>query len=242
MARFYKEMEMTETLKELIAQGTDIEETLTEIEEHQLSKCEQIIAGGLGTFLNVGQALATIRDNRLYRVEYQTFEKYCKDVWDLSRMHAHRQIRAYETVNLIESKCNQLVTFSELKSAKETQNEKILPINEAQTRPLTKLKDPEDQIKAWGLVLDQLNEGKKLTAALIASAVKEVRPQAVERKFKETGENVDKTKLLSSLFRRQVKIMMKIVEDEINSGWKTTSRKEAINAFKTFIRLIQEEE
>ena len=43
---------------------------------------------------------------------FKTFEKYCKEVWDLSKMHARRQVRAYEAVSLLESKSNQLFTFS----------------------------------------------------------------------------------------------------------------------------------
>ena len=64
-----------------------------------------------------------IRDARLYRTEYGTFEDYCQDRWGVARMHAGRMIAAaQEVVN-----CNQLVAK---------------PETESQARLLTRLAHP----------------------------------------------------------------------------------------------------
>lgn len=39
-----------------------------------LASCEQRIERGLKTFIDVGQALAEIRDSRLYKGTHETFE------------------------------------------------------------------------------------------------------------------------------------------------------------------------
>ena len=79
---------MAQTPAEIIQDGGDITITLTDMESYKLKQCESVIKAGLSTFLNVGQALATIRDNRLYRAKYDSFERYCKSVWDLSKGYA----------------------------------------------------------------------------------------------------------------------------------------------------------
>lgn len=68
--------------------------TLQPIEVDALTEHEATIANGLQTFKEVGCALADIRDRRLYRGDYGTFEDYCRERWNLSRTHADRMITA----------------------------------------------------------------------------------------------------------------------------------------------------
>ena len=44
--------------------------------------------------MEVGLALAEIRDLRLYRREYSGFEEYCRKKWGWSKQHAYRLIEA----------------------------------------------------------------------------------------------------------------------------------------------------
>lgn len=62
----------------------------------QLAAAEEAIERGLSTFMEVGSALATIRDGRLYREEYGTFEDYCKGRWGFSSRRARQLIDAVE--------------------------------------------------------------------------------------------------------------------------------------------------
>lgn len=63
-------------------------------EARQLHECETVIREGLTTFMNVGAALATIRDHRLYREGFATFEEYCRAKWGMSKTHSNRLIAA----------------------------------------------------------------------------------------------------------------------------------------------------
>lgn len=41
-----------------------------------------------------GQELRAIREDKLYRERYQTFEEYCEKRWELTEVHADRLINA----------------------------------------------------------------------------------------------------------------------------------------------------
>lgn len=272
----------------LIQEGKDITTHLTDTEQFQFDKYEQIIKDGLNTFLNVGHALAQIRDHRLYRATHQTFEKYCRERWDFGKSYANRQINGYQTINLLESKMAPIgaknepskeealaeltekclgckhrrpladrnnkgiripwapgkcthsdgLCESEPQPGESVQQEVVLPMNEAQTRPLTKL-TPDAQVEAWKLVLEQLNEGKKLTAGLVTKAVKQVHGETVEKKAKKAGKAVKKTVMLSPAFQNQYQVMLNIISDERNSNYRTSSPKEMIRALKEAIKIIE---
>ena len=81
---------------------------------------EATIERGVRTFLEVGRALGAIRDGRLYRETHGTFEAYCRERWRMDRTYAHRYIDAARV-------CEMLPTGN-------------TPANEAQVRPLTKIR------------------------------------------------------------------------------------------------------
>lgn len=68
--------------------------TLTRPELVVLDDCEATIERGLKTFVEVGSALAMIRDNRLYRAEHATFEAYCAERWGFTDRRARQLIDA----------------------------------------------------------------------------------------------------------------------------------------------------
>jgi hypothetical protein len=63
-------------------------------EEARLEELEKIIAKGKKTFVEVGLALAEIRDLRLYKSEYSNFADYCREKWGWTKQHAYRLIEA----------------------------------------------------------------------------------------------------------------------------------------------------
>lgn len=63
-------------------------------EVEMLRACEAQIKRGRETFIRVGNALATIRDRRLYRETHATFEIYCAERWNLKRQRAYELIDA----------------------------------------------------------------------------------------------------------------------------------------------------
>ena len=101
--------------------------SLNEIETNRLTELETVIGRGLQTFVDVGIALLEIRDSRLYRNEYSTFEDYCRDRWAMDRTYAHRTIEAAKVASNLLPIGN-------------------IPVNEAQARPLTSLPPEQQQI------------------------------------------------------------------------------------------------
>lgn len=125
---------------------------LTKNEQNVLHECEIIIEKGLSSFFDVGTALLKIRDEKLYRIEFKTFEQYCKTRWQLAQSTAYQLVYGAEVVKNLKSSA-----IAEL------------PANEAQVRPLTTL-DPEDQIKVWQEVLEVKPDGK-VTAKFVEKFV-----------------------------------------------------------------------
>ena len=127
----------------------------------ELERLEHLISDRLSrTFVEVGQALARIRDEDLYReAGYHTFEVYCRERWDMSRPYAYQQIAAASVVSAIADK--QLPP----------------PSNEAQARELTKLPEA-DRLKAWrDAVKASDSTGVPVTARLVREMVKQRLPE-----------------------------------------------------------------
>lgn len=133
--------------------GTTIAAQLTAAEQSELVTCEEIIGRGLATFIDVGRALARVREARLYRAQFGTFEEYCAERWDLSSKHANNLVAAAEVQELISG-----TTVPKINS-------------ERQARELAPLLDEPDLLKeAWQEVIEKNN---KPTAAAIREVVQE---------------------------------------------------------------------
>lgn len=66
-------------------------------EEVRRDQLEAVVAAGLKTFIEVGQALLELRDGRLYRATHNTFDAYLRDRFGFTRQHAYRLMGAAET-------------------------------------------------------------------------------------------------------------------------------------------------
>lgn len=122
---------------------TDALYTLTEEEKIRLAEHEEVIDDGLNTFHKVGMALLDIRDNRLYRQNYRTFEHYCQERWGMGQSHAYRLMDAAQVVNNLQS----------------SPNGGTLPESERHIRPLIDLQ-PEEQQVIWNVVKKTAPKGK----------------------------------------------------------------------------------
>jgi hypothetical protein len=74
---------------------------LASTETRALTEHEAVIERGLHTFTEVGNALLAIREQRLYRGEYDTFEQYAERRWGLARNRAYQLIEAATVVSKI---------------------------------------------------------------------------------------------------------------------------------------------
>jgi hypothetical protein len=129
--------EMTEPVADLPQVSEEPEMGLS---DQTFIELEAVVERGLATFLEVGQALATIRDRGLYRDTHLTWEDYCRDRWGFSARRARQLIAASGT---------------------------IVPVaNEAQARALAGL-DADEQRRVWDAALEG---GDRPTAADITQA------------------------------------------------------------------------
>ena len=122
---------------------------LTSEESNRFQELEIILAKGLLTFVDVGNALLEIRDSRLYREKFDTFEDYCRQRWRMTKSRANQLVAAVEVAG------NLTTTVA------------IAPTSERQIRPLAKL-EPGQQRDAW-TIATELNSNP--TAAQVQEAV-----------------------------------------------------------------------
>lgn len=129
-------------------------EVTTPAETARLCELERVIERGLNTFVEVGNALAEIRDAGLYRNSHATFEDYCAARWNMSRPRAYQFIEAAEIVAV-------LSTNVDIQP----------PANEAQARPLSVI-EPEHRAEVWQRAVETAPEGK-ITARHVSEVVQE---------------------------------------------------------------------
>jgi hypothetical protein len=70
------------------------EQVVSARETHPLAELEKTIARGKQRLLEMGLALGVIRDQRLYRREFGSFDDYCRAKWGCGRQRAYRLIKA----------------------------------------------------------------------------------------------------------------------------------------------------
>ena len=67
----------------------------------RLAELEKVIHRGKKSFVEVGLALAEIRDMRLYKPEFKTFMDYCKEKWGWGKGYCNHVIRAAQVVGAL---------------------------------------------------------------------------------------------------------------------------------------------
>jgi hypothetical protein len=70
---------------------------------------ERTIEAGQQTFVEVGLALTEIRDSKLYRADFETFDQYCQKRWGWSQKRASHLIIASEVVKMLPVKDSTIV-------------------------------------------------------------------------------------------------------------------------------------
>jgi len=208
-------------------------------EKQRLAELEGIIAENFRGFVAVGQALAEIREQRLYRQTHRIFEDYCRDLWDMSHQRAF-QLEASSRV--IENLATIVAT-----SDTETPVE-ILPANEAQARELARLQ-PEEQVKVWSDLLHAArmqSMEKEKPVAITAKAVKkavlnfkgEKLEVAIKQAVREPSEH--RTEFESEEFKTAFQAFMVQIDIERRAGWRNTSRKSCHKALLTVLEAVAE--
>lgn len=132
--------------------------SLTTSQRKTLANNETVIGQGLATFVDVGRALASIQDGKLYAGEFESFVEYCHERWDITDRHARRMMLGSAVVQRIQA----------------GPIGPVLPATESQARPLTTIA-VEKVGDVWQAVVEQAEldvDGKpRITAALVQREV-----------------------------------------------------------------------
>ncbi|MBO3463373.1 MAG: hypothetical protein KME33_35830 [Aetokthonos hydrillicola CCALA 1050] len=113
------------------------------------------------SFYEAGKALKELRDRRLYRNSYATFQEYCRERFSFTHRHVNYLISGSIIVDNILTG---------------TIGSQIVPTSERQVRPLTKL-EPDKQRIVWQMAVEEA--GNKVPSSTV---VKDI----VEREIKRT--------------------------------------------------------
>jgi len=142
-----------------VLESTPLKSLLTAAEQTEKQDLETAIKSGWKTFLEVGSAVAKIRDKKLYRNEYETFEEYLLNELGYSLPYAYSLIGSAE-VNA------QLSAIAEIT---------VKPLNEAQFRELIPVPEAK-RVAAWKSAV-KLAGDKTVTAKIVRQAASAFKPR-----------------------------------------------------------------
>jgi hypothetical protein len=133
--------------------------------EDRLKQLESVIEAVERSWEPLARALVEIRDSKLYRDFYDSFEKYVEQRWELSRARAYQLMEAVKVKDFLST------------------TGRHLPTSERQARALMGL-EPDLQLKVWlEAIKDDPNpSGQKVADArrtLINAESKKLRPATV---------------------------------------------------------------
>lgn len=143
---------------------------LTVAEQSRLKSLEAKVDAGITSSLSAGDALRQIRDEKLYRQDYRSFDDYLQERWGCGKRYAYRIISAFE----VREKLPEPVA-SKLRT-------------EGQLRPLTDV--PDSKLEE---VLDraiEMADGAPMTSGLLKRAKAEV----IEPELKPVDEAADRAR------------------------------------------------
>lgn len=123
---------------------------MTSEEFVELDRCESVIRQGLETTGEVIQALKVIKDRKLYRQDYRSFESYCTTKWGFGANYAGKLMAAGDVAE-------------------------VVPVhNERQAREIKTLSD-EEKVEAWERASEEAGGEDKITAKILGEAARKLK-------------------------------------------------------------------
>ena len=178
-------------------------------EEKRLEQLEDVVVENFKTFVQVGQALAEIKERKLYRMKALTFEKYCKELFDIAKSRAYQLIEAADVVQNVHN-CGRF----------DDDRKSLLPLNEGQARPLAKLR-PEQQLAVWQAAVESAPKGK-LTASHVQKVVKQYLGEKIQKTVHKAQKEVAVS--CSAEFSEAFEAFSEQVIKERDANYKHTAR------------------
>ncbi|HBA73071.1 MAG TPA: hypothetical protein DCZ63_13045 [Geobacter sp.] len=205
-----------------------IEKPLSAREAMMLAEYEHTIVKDFAAFYRVGQALAEINRLRLYRTEEgRTFEQYCKKLWDMSKSKAYQLIDASGVYGQLQLQCGEFLSTN-CGDSQDGSQERNLPLNEAQVRPLTKFKGhPEKIVAMWKEATHSAPNGK-VTASHVNKVVKSYLGENIKKTVHAARQKVSQT--CSAEFTEAFDAFAEQISEARKANYKHTSREMIIKA------------
>jgi hypothetical protein len=165
---------------------TYLKKRIALIDKFDLDNLERAVRQGLEVFYRVGEALAEIRDRKLYKQHgFTDFRDYLREYWNMGKSKAYRLIDSAEVMtnlksvpncgqNLVESKSvpNWGQNYTDISRGRGDLAPRVLPKSESITRELAKL-PPEQQAEAWQKAVESAPDHNP-TAAHTKAVVAEI--------------------------------------------------------------------
>ncbi|GAB6191120.1 hypothetical protein [Desulfocastanea catecholica] len=177
-------------------------------EEKRLEQLENLVVENFKTFVQVGQALAEIKERKLYRMKALTFEKYCKELFDIAKSRVRELINATDVIENLRHGGG----FGD--------DQLLLPLNERQVRPLIKLR-PEQQLAVWKAAVESAPRGK-VTSSHVANVVKSYLGEKIKKTVHQAQKEVSVS--CSAEFSEAFEAFSKQVLKERDANYKHTAR------------------
>ncbi len=201
--------------------------TLTPAETRRRKELEQTIARGVMACFEMSMALEAMQEERLFLSTHPTFEAYCKDLWEISRIRAYQLIAAVKVIKNLRGEdaadVNHGLHYEQMVSSSDI----ILPANERQCRPLTLLPTPDQQREAWKWVLDTAPDGR-ITAGHVARVVRSFIKGEIKEKVKDIQRRIARDTVVSMEFKTGFQSLWQVVHDAKEEGWKKTTKQAAL--------------
>jgi hypothetical protein len=142
---------------------SDLPNTLTHEERESLAKCEAAIETLQFAFWAAGKALQIVRDGRLYRAKYGSFDAYVEERWQMQRNYANKLIRTWRIAEaLFDCESNGLVPNGTAKKVNQAQVWELVPAAENWT--------PDAAADIYRTVLEV--DGVAVTAEILKGVVR----------------------------------------------------------------------
>lgn len=147
---------------------------MTKEEKADFTRLDRIVRRGVEAVFEVGRALGEIKERKLWRKEYPSWQRYCESVVGHSRIHVHRLIAAARAADVIAA-------------GMLPNGDTVPPRSEGQVRPLTALENDEDVRKVWGKAVEIA--GGQPTARQVEEAIVEIfPPESPQERERSRGE------------------------------------------------------
>jgi hypothetical protein len=198
---------------------------------------EAIIKEHITGFILTGMALTEIRDQRLYRGHYGSFEEYCKQKHGLTRQRCEQIVVSSAAARNVLSITKNIRQPSLPDIVGEV--DPVWIINERQARELARLQ-PDDQARVWRDLLARWQEtGRRVTARDVRREVDALLASRLPPSPVFASEGGPAAERQSLDYIKKFNKYAAAISFESDTGWLTTSRDVVLRHLRELIEKVE---